>query len=164
MPKQLTATHSSTTRLLQLGAPGGAAAGARFADLDLENVAEELESLGKEQAHKLNWRCACSDLLEWRYQPQRRSRSWRGTVVRERTNAGAGRQSGPEAAAGALFATAYRGARRSAETGLPLATFPETAPFSLAQALDDGSCRRPDRAPCSPLPRPPPWATCRNAL
>jgi hypothetical protein len=33
----------------------------------------------------------------------------------------------------------YRGARKeaAAETGLPLAAFPEAAPFSLPQALDE---------------------------
>jgi hypothetical protein len=110
----------------------------RFADLDLENVAEELESLGKEQAHKLEsaFRVLLLHLLKWTYQPQRRRRSWRGTIVRERTNVERILEDNPglKPRTGALFATAYRGARKeaAAETGLPLATFPETAPFSLA--------------------------------
>lgn len=106
-------------------------------------MAEELESLGKEQAHKLEsaLRVLLLHLLEWRYQPQRRSRSWRGTIVRERTNAERVLEDNPglKPRREQLFTTAYRGARKeaAAETGLPLATFPEAAPFSLAQALDD---------------------------
>ena len=40
----------------------------------------------------------------------------------------------------ALFAAAYRGARKeaAAETGLPLAAFPEGSPFTLGEALDEG--------------------------
>lgn len=115
----------------------------RFADLDVENVAEELESLGKEQAHKLEsaLRVLLLHLLKWKYQPQRRSRSWRGTIVRERINAERVLEENPglKPHRERLFATAYRGARKeaAAETGLPLATFPEAAPFSLAQALDE---------------------------
>lgn len=115
----------------------------RFADLDLENVAEELESLGKEQAHKLEsaLRVLLLHLLKWKYQPQRRSRSWRGTVVRERTNAERVLEDNPglKPRREQLFATAYGGTRKeaAAETGLALATFPEAAPFSLAQALDE---------------------------
>ena len=115
----------------------------RFADLDLKNVAEELESSGKEQAHKLKsaLRVLLLNLLEWRYQPQRRSRSRWGTVVRERTNVERALEDNPglKPRRERLFVTAYRGARKetAAETGLPLATFPEAAPFSLAQALDD---------------------------
>jgi hypothetical protein len=115
----------------------------RFADLDIENVAEELESLGKEQAHKLEsaLRVLLLHLLKWAYQPQRRSRSWRATVVRERTNAERVLEDNPglRPHRERLFARAYRGARKeaAAETGLPIATFPEAAPFSVAQALDD---------------------------
>jgi hypothetical protein len=116
----------------------------RFADLDLDNVPEELESLGREQAHKLrsSLRVLALHLLKWRFRPLRCSRSWRATIVRERTNVEDLLDDNPglRPRAAALFASAYRGARMeaAAETGLPLATFPETAPFSLAQAIDDG--------------------------
>ena len=114
----------------------------RFADLDLENVAEELELLGKEQAHKLEsaLRVLLLHLLKWRYQPQRRSRSWRGrSFASGPTPSVLEDNPGLKPRREQLFVTAYRGARKeaAAETGLPLATFPEAAPFSLAQALDD---------------------------
>ncbi|MFZ1428223.1 MAG: DUF29 domain-containing protein [Geminicoccaceae bacterium] len=145
MPKQLTADvqlyeqdlYSWALRQAEL------VRARRFADLDLENVAEELESSGKEQAHKLELalRVLLLHLLKWKYQPQRRSRSWRGTIVRERTNAERVLEDNPglKARREQLFVTAYRGARKeaAAETRLPLATFPEAVPFSLPQALDE---------------------------
>ena len=115
----------------------------RFAELDVANVVEELESLGKEQAHKLgsSYRILLMHLLKWRYQSNRRSRSWAGTVVRERLNAAEILADNPglRPRVRALFSRAYSGARReaAAETGLPLSTFPETCPFSIAKALDE---------------------------
>ena len=115
----------------------------RLGDLDIENVAEELEALGKEQAHKLEsaFRVLLLHLLKWAYQPQRRSRSWRGTVVRERTNVDRILEDNPglKPQRTRRFATAYRGARKeaAAETGLPIATFPEAPPFGIEQAMDE---------------------------
>ena len=114
-----------------------------FAELDVDNVVEELESLGKEQAHKLgsSYRVLLLHLLNWRYQPNRRSRSWAGTIVRERLNAAEilAENPGLKPRVRSLFSRAYNGARReaAAETGLPLSTFPETCPFPLAKALDE---------------------------
>ncbi len=115
----------------------------RFAELDVENVVEELESLGKEQAHKLGsaYRVLLMHLLKWRYQPKRRTRSWAGTIVRERLNAAEilAENPGLRSKRRALFSRAYNGARReaAAETGLPLSTFPEICPFAIDQVLDD---------------------------
>lgn len=117
--------------------------GHRLTELDLENVAEELESLGKEQAHKLQsaFRVLLLHLLKWRYQPSRRSRSRRGSIVRERTNVEDVLEGNPglKPRREALFAAAYRGARKeaAAETGLPIAQFPEVSPFTLSEALDE---------------------------
>ncbi|HEX6011383.1 MAG TPA: DUF29 domain-containing protein [Geminicoccaceae bacterium] len=122
----------------------------RLGELDLENIAEELESLGKEQAHKLEsaFRVLLVHLLEWRHQPQRRSRSWRGTIVRERNNVERVLEDNPglKPRRNRLFATAYRGTRKeaAAETGLRIATFPEAPPFTLDQATDEDFWPEPD--------------------
>lgn len=115
----------------------------RLGELDLENVAEELESLGREQAHKLEsaYRVLLLHLLRWAYQPGHRSRSWRGTIVHERTNVERLMEDNPGLASHRArhFATAYRGARNeaAAETSLALATFPEASPFTLAEVSDE---------------------------
>jgi hypothetical protein len=115
----------------------------RLAELDLDNVAEELESLGKEQAHKLesSFRVLLLHLLKWRYQARRHSRSWRGSIVRERVNIERVLEGNPglKPRRAELFAAAYRGARKeaAAETGLSIARFPEASPFTISEALDE---------------------------
>ncbi len=115
----------------------------RLSELDRENVAEELESLGKEQARSLesSYRVLLLHLLKWRYQHRKRTRSWAGTIVRERINAARRLTDnrGLEQHKRRLFAEAYSGARReaAAETGLAVATFPPECPFTFEQALDD---------------------------
>ena len=58
----------------------------RLAELDLENLAEEVDGLARAEARELRSRYATllSHLLKWELQPQRRSQSWAATVVRER--------------------------------------------------------------------------------
>ncbi|MCC7048044.1 MAG: DUF29 domain-containing protein [Alphaproteobacteria bacterium] len=113
-------------------------------DLDLENLAEEIESLGKEQAHALqsSYRVLLIHLLKWVYQARKRSAGWRSTIVRERINIEERLEDNPglKPQLAALYARAYRAARRqaAAETGLPLKTFPETCPFALDDACRDG--------------------------
>lgn len=116
---------------------------ARLPALDLANLAEELEALGNEQPRALRsaYRVLLVHLLKWRYRPQRRTRSWAGSIVRERGNA-ADRLEGNRGVLPQrhrLFEEAYARARReaAARTGLPLATFPAQCPFTLDEAMDD---------------------------
>jgi hypothetical protein len=115
----------------------------RLDELDIDNMAEEMEALGRSEAKELrsSYRLLLMHLLKWRHQPKRRSRSWAGTIVRERQNAELGSTENPglKSLQGELYAEAYRLARKqaAAETGLPLTTFPETCPYSLDQALDE---------------------------
>jgi len=50
--------------------------------LDLENLAEEIESLGKQQKQELRNRFGVliGHLLKWEYQPSLRGKSWRITI------------------------------------------------------------------------------------
>jgi len=50
--------------------------------LDLENLIEEVESLGKQQRQELRNRLSIliAHLLKWEYQRERRSRSWLATI------------------------------------------------------------------------------------
>jgi hypothetical protein len=56
--------------------------------LDLLNLIEEIESLGKQQRQELRNRLSIliEHLLKWEYQPQRRSRSWLATIRVQRRN------------------------------------------------------------------------------
>lgn len=57
-----------------------------FKDLDIINLVEEIESLGKQQRQELRNRLAVliEHLLKWDYQPKKRSKSWRVTIREQR--------------------------------------------------------------------------------
>jgi hypothetical protein len=76
--------------------------------------------------------------LKWAHQPDRRSGSWRGTVVEQRQELeGLVSRGVLRNHAEAVLADAYRKAveRATAETGLPAATFPVACPYALDQLL-----------------------------
>src|SRR4051794_41691008 len=58
----------------------------RWSAIDRENVAEEIESLGREQFNKLESaiRVLLIHMLKWDYQPERRSRSWALSIKEQR--------------------------------------------------------------------------------
>ncbi|MEB3160530.1 MAG: DUF29 domain-containing protein [Synechocystis sp.] len=60
----------------------------RFTELDIENLVEEVRDLSKRERDRLlsSLRLIVHHLLKWDYQPDRRSRSWQGTIERERAN------------------------------------------------------------------------------
>jgi Domain of unknown function DUF29 len=114
-----------------------------WAALDIDHLAEEIESLGNEQAHAVESHLVIvlAHLLKWRYQPQRRGKSWRTTVLvgRQQSARRLRRNPGLRPSLPTLLADAYRDARRRAmlETELPLAIFPEACPWPLDQILDE---------------------------
>lgn len=111
--------------------------------LDVDNLAEEIESLGASDRRALrNHLMRLSQhLLKWRYQPQRRGESWQQSIGHARLqielileDSHSLRAFLPEAVAWAY----PRGRKEAAkETGLPLATFPEVCPWSLEQLQDE---------------------------
>lgn len=115
----------------------------RFGEADIPNIVEELESMGKRDRFKLEaaYRLIISHLLKWQFQPERRSRSWRVTITRERINARRFEKSSPSLKADAweivqdIYADAVSEA--VADTELPRTTFPASCPFSLQQLRDD---------------------------
>src|SRR5919202_6902969 len=58
----------------------------RFAELDLENLIDEVEALARGEARELRHRyeTLLAHLLKWEFQPERRSPSWEVTIGRER--------------------------------------------------------------------------------
>jgi hypothetical protein len=115
------------------------------AELDLANLAEEIESLGISQRHALESRLAglLMHLLKWRYQPQKRqtSRSWFRTISEHRARIAQLQRDSPSLhrLVPDAITDAYPRARRIAgyETRLPLATFPLACPWSVEQVLSD---------------------------
>lgn len=112
------------------------------ATLDWENLAEEIESLGKSQASELwsRYYRLLTHLLKWRYQPDARSSSWRGTIVEQRLQITKLLKQNPglKPLLASTFNDAYSEARdlAAAEAELPSETFPLESPWSIDQATD----------------------------
>ncbi len=58
----------------------------RLAEIDWENVAEEIESLGRSDRREIESRLAVilEHLLKWQFQPERRSASWQASLFEQR--------------------------------------------------------------------------------
>jgi len=58
----------------------------KWEDLDIKNLVEEIESLGKQQKQELRNRLGVliGHILKWEYQPSLRSKSWRVTIREQR--------------------------------------------------------------------------------
>jgi hypothetical protein len=110
--------------------------------LDLEHLAEEIESMGSQQRREMRSRLIqlLLHLLKWQYQPSHRGRSWRHSIRNQRDEIGHLVKASPslKPVLEDLFAEAYAKARLDAadETGLPLKTFPDASPISLIEAFD----------------------------
>lgn len=57
-----------------------------FQQLDIANLVEELQSLGKQQRQELRNRLGVllGHFLKWQFQPEKRSKSWRATIREQR--------------------------------------------------------------------------------
>ena len=117
----------------------------KWYDIAPEALAEEVESLGARDHRELRRRLQrlITHLLKWQYQPSRRQtgHSWRSTIRTQRQEIADLLEQSPSLqrtvpdALKARYALAREHA--SAHTRLPLATFPETCPWTPEQVLDD---------------------------
>ena len=113
--------------------------------LDLEHLAEEIESLGKRDRRAVEsyLEVIVTHLLKWASQPQERPRrglSWQNSLAHARTRLARLLRDSPSLrhSLETLLADVYPDARRTAarQTGLPLVIFPEACPWSLDQLQD----------------------------
>src|SRR5690348_4405823 len=112
--------------------------------LDVDNVAEEIESLGRSDKYEIESRrlsVLLMHLLKWEFQPGERSNSWKATIRDQRYFIKRKIADSPSLAGhpAATLAARYDIARSDAsgETGLPEAAFPAACPYTAEQALDD---------------------------
>lgn len=108
----------------------------RWSEVDRENVAEEIESLGREQFNKLESaiRVILIHMLKWDHQPERRSRSWAVSIATQRMQLEDVLDDNPglKPRIGEAITRAYRIARLEAmnETDLKKSAFPDICPYS----------------------------------
>ena len=113
----------------------------RLRDIDRDTLADYLTDMTIRDRRELKSRFAVllQHLLKLQFQPERQSRSWVLTVQHQQAEIADILQSSPSLAADspALFEEAYPRAVRFAatETGLAVAEFPQTSPWTLAEAL-----------------------------
>ena len=109
----------------------------RWAAVDRENVAEEIECLGREQFAKLRsaLHVLLMHMLKWDHQPKRRSRSWVLSIQAQRIELEDVLDGNPglKPRIAEAIGKAYRGALIGAmqETGLAKKDFPEQCPYTF---------------------------------
>jgi len=115
----------------------------KWQQLDLPNLIEEIESLGKQQRQELRNRLGVliGHLLKWQYQPQQRSRSWLATIRIQRRDTQKLLQENlslkPYLEEAVQYAFENGRDLAIAETDLPDQVFPEQCPYTVDAMLDD---------------------------
>ncbi len=122
-----------TVRLLKEG---------RLTELDINNLIEEIEDMGRSEKNALesNLIVLLMHLLKWKYQPEKQSGSWRGSIREHRRRILKAFKNSPSLKRyfEEIFEESYQEARKQAadETELSLNIFPETCPFKVEEILD----------------------------
>jgi hypothetical protein len=113
----------------------------RLSEADIENIAEEIESMGRSEKRELVSRLTVLllHLLKWRFQPRRRGASWEATIKVQRMKLASHMRENPSLKSQLSNAIdeAYQIGRIEAsdETGLDEATFPLACPWSYDELI-----------------------------
>jgi Domain of unknown function DUF29 len=116
----------------------------RWTELDIENLVEELEALGRGEQRELGsyLQLLFMHLLKCQYQPERRTKSWDYTLSNCRDQIQDCLEDTPSLRRflqdGGWTEKYYRRARRDAakDTMQPIELFPAQCPYTIEQALD----------------------------
>ena len=116
----------------------------KLASADIENIAEEIESMGRSEKRELTNRLTILllHLLKWKFQPKRRSASWETSISVQRIQTSAHMADNPslKARLPEAISAAYQVAVLEAaqESRLPKSVFPAVCPFTFEQMIDVG--------------------------
>lgn len=116
----------------------------RLCEADIANIAEEIESMGRSEKRELVSRLQILllHLLNWRYQPKRRGKSWRSTIKVQRIELSRHLRDNPSLTSrmAEAIADAYEVASVEAEreTSLDGSTFPTACPWGYDEIIGDG--------------------------
>jgi len=110
--------------------------------IDRDNLAEEIESLGRSDKREIENRLKplLVHLLKWKFGTGKRPESWRATIAEQRMRIAKILKESPSLKRYPVevIEEEYRFARwnTAEETGLPVSTFPEKCPFDIDQVFD----------------------------
>jgi len=110
--------------------------------LDYDNLAEEIESLGRSDKREIESRLEnlLVHLLKWRYQPEWRSPSWEASIDEARRRIARVIKDSPSLRShpGEVLSEAYRYAiHNKAVRALELSRLPEACPWSIDDVLSE---------------------------
>ncbi|AXY67724.2 DUF29 domain-containing protein [Thermosynechococcus sichuanensis E542] len=115
----------------------------KFELLDLENLSEEIASLGRQEKRELRSRLEVllAHLIKWYYQPEQRSKSWIYTIREQRRRIERHLKENPSLKSylPEAICLSYETALDlvGQETPLDPETLPQTCPFSEAQIFEE---------------------------
>ncbi|MBF0343767.1 MAG: DUF29 domain-containing protein [Nitrospirae bacterium] len=115
----------------------------RFSELDVENIAEEIETMGRSEKRELINRLSVliMHLLKLQYQPQQHSKSWITTIGSQRTDIEFLLEDSPslEHEIELIIEKAYERAkvRFQKDTGISQERLPDSCPYTFEQLIDD---------------------------
>jgi hypothetical protein len=115
----------------------------KWNEMDWDNLWEEIDDMGKSQKQRLtsNLRILLMHLLKWEFQAEKRTNSWKYTIIEHRRRILEQLEYSPSLKnhLNLNFETTYQKARKDAslETNLILNTFPDQYPYTIEQALDE---------------------------
>jgi hypothetical protein len=113
-------------------------------ELDLNNLAEEVEDMARSEVRELDSRLQVllAHLLKWAYEPEGRSKSWRLTVKEQRLQVRKLLRHSPglRPKIAEIFRDAYEGARLQAakETPRDENDFPAECPWTFEHCIEEG--------------------------
>ncbi|MCD6295452.1 MAG: DUF29 domain-containing protein [Deltaproteobacteria bacterium] len=116
----------------------------RLSDVDINNLIEEIESMGKNERRELKSRLVIliMHLLKWQMQPERQSNSWKATIETQRFQILELLEDSPslKRELEAFVNAAYPKAKRLAilETGLIRDSFPPECAYDVDDILREG--------------------------
>jgi Domain of unknown function DUF29 len=114
----------------------------RLTEADLENIAEEIESMGRSEKRELvsRLKVVLTHLLKCRHQPMLRCKSWSNTIAIQRDDLADHMADNPSLKdkLPEALSSAYRKAILAAgpETGFDTAIFPSACPWTYEQIMD----------------------------
>ena len=114
----------------------------RLTEADIENIAEEIESMGRSEKRELvnQLSVLLLHLLKWRYQPMLQGKSWQTTIEQQRLHLTEHLADNPSLRSrlDEVIPVAYRHAIIDAEqqTGISRKNFPPTCPFTFDEAMN----------------------------